>query len=253
MKYSAETLKKLSEVQNATIAHIIADGLHKYHVRIMPKNQKVPCPNFGTCPVRNCVNCASCIQSCYVIKAAMRFPWAPWDTYMDENGIVRHKPGTMFSECVNAAIYENDVARFWDEIAAALARQRSAYMRGWESGDNGTVYDVDRQNDMARRNDDKLLWSYTKTWDVVNEWIDENGPLADNNKIMFSIPFGMEIDTFNAVHNPHGLATFYVARNVAEFKAAVARGYMPCPGDCQKCIDGKRGCVAGQNVVCMAH
>lgn len=244
--YSNETLKKLTTRQNELIDAIKADGVEKYHVKVMPKNVKVPCPNYGTCPVRNCVNCASCIHECYVIKAAVRFPWAPWDTYTDDDGTTRRKPGTMWAECVNAAIYESDRARFWDEIETAFHNMRGRHMRGWESGDNMDAYDVERQDAMCRRNPTKVHWSYTKTWDAVNEYIKKHGK-ADNNIIMFSVPFGMTADD---IPNPYGMPTFMVFDTASELKAS---GRFPCPGKCQKCMDAGVGCPAGMDVGCVKH
>lgn len=244
--YSNETLKKLGNRQNEIIGRLKADGVEKLHVKIMPKNVKVPCPNYGTAPVRNCVNCSSCVHDCYVIKAAMRFPWAPWDTYTGDDGKTRRKPGAMYGECVNAAIYEEDRARFWDEIEDAFHNMRGRYMRGWESGDNGDMYDVQRQDEMCRRNPGKVHWSYTKTWDAVNDYISENGR-AENNVIMFSVPFGK---TENDIPNPYGLPTFRVYTTEEELNAS---GRFKCPGNCQVCIDAGVGCPAGMNVGCKIH
>lgn len=255
MAYSIDSLKKLAERQSELISAIVADGVDKYHVRIMAKNSKVPCPNFGTCPVRNCVNCSSCIHDCYVIKSSLRFPWAPWDTYVDADGKARRKHGAMWAQCVNAAIYENDCRRFWDEIETAFKRMRGGYMRAWESGDNLWVYDIERQDAMVKSASGKRLWSYTKTWEAVNEYMSANGgKLAEGHEIMFSVPFGMDLESFNAAHNPYNRPVFYVAPTAAAVKAAAEKyGMHVCPGNCQKCIDAGRGCPFGESSVCKAH
>ena len=247
--YSNATLKKLANIQAGLITGIIARGVENQHVKIMPKNTKVPCPNYGTSPVRNCVNCASCVHSCYVIKADVRFPWAPWDTYTDADGKIRRRPGSAYGHAVNSSIYETDRVRFWDEIEHAFLRMRGAYMRGWESGDFSDVYDVSRVDRFCRKEPEKTHWTYTKTWDAVNEYIDKNGR-ANNNIIMFSVPFGMDIETFNERHNRHGLPVFLVLPT----RDAVKRsGMWACPGKCDVCLKCRRGCVVGESAACAIH
>lgn len=60
--------------------------------------------------------------------------------------------------------------------------------------------------EVARNNPTVEFWSYTKKYHIVNAWIDENGALPANLKVVFS--HWMNSDgSFFPMHNPHNLPT----------------------------------------------
>lgn len=122
---------------------------------------------------------------------------------------------------------------------------------------SGDIIDYDyfsRMVEIARRHPDFVIWTYTKNYKVVNQYVSEHGndrhlAIPANFTVMFSEWDGMPMD------NPYNFPVFCVRlkdgnknRTAAELDAMHA-----CPGNCDICKKTHRGCVVGENTVVDEH
>lgn len=133
----------------------------------------------------------------------------------------------------NSYILEYYPEQFWREVEAAVMMAR--FFRFHIGGDfvNGDYFDHVCQ--IAIRNPSTKILAFTKKFSIVNSWIDINGPLPANLKVIFSAWPGLEMD------NRHGLTECHVVMKDGSgtFKGGDA---FECPGSCEECAMGCMGC-----------
>ena len=102
--------------------------------------------------------------------------------------------------------------------------------------------------DNARRHPDFTIWTYTKNYHVVNEWIEKHGlgSIPKNFTIMFSEWRGLKME------NPHFMPEFRVVFKDDAVKPDPAKVFY-CPGNCDVCKQLHRGCIANETVYCHEH
>ena len=93
-----------------------------------------------------------------------------------------------------------------------------------------------------------VFWTYTKSHDIVNEYVRKHGEnrrkaIPDNLSIMFSVWAGKPIN------NPYDFPVFYVFMHGQEKPA----GMFYCPSDCKWCIEHRRGCPYGESSCIEEH
>ena len=186
-------------------------------VRISDHNSKmgavasVSTPPFLSCPA----SCAgTCGVSCYAAKlAAMR-------------------PSVLRAYAINMAIAILRPDVYWSAIDAACKAVR--FFRFHVSGDIINAEYFRRMIETAEQNPGTQILCFTKRFEIVNAWMDENGALPSNLHILFS-------GWTNLVpENPHSLPE----TNVIQRGEAPEAGWTVCPGNCFDCAITGRGCWA---------
>lgn len=223
LKLAKEAEKRLVSIADpAEIKMCISAGNRKIG-RVM---------NVSLMPVLTCHNCKECKFLCYDIKACLQYP----DTVI--NARMR-----------NTVLLQRDRDLFFSRIDEKMSRRRkNKYFRWHVAGD---ILDLDyfsRMVENAKNHPDFIIWTYTKNYSVVNEYVKNHGgsiaaAIPENFHVMFSEWRGMEMQ------NPYNFPEFKV---VFKSDAVKPRGYY-CPGNCDACKAARRGCMAGETTFCHEH
>jgi len=224
----AKYIKAISEAINASKKNI--DNLH---VCISKGNQKIgKTMNVSLAPIRTCGgNCRVCKCICYDIKACMQYG------------------NVMNARARNTALQEIDRDRYFAEIDQAMKRRRANKFLRWHVG--GDIVDYDyfcRMVENAKNNPDFIVWTYTKQYHIVNQYVKEHGgsiaeAIPSNISIMFSVWKGLHCD------NPYGFSTFTC---VLKGEVWPHKTYH-CTGNCQACIDSGHGCPHQESSAVAEH
>lgn len=228
MPYKIETIAKvlrLAHEKKLVLSDVAIDEIREC---ISSGNRKIgKVMNVSLMPVMTCGNCKECKFLCYDIKACAQYPGTVIDARMR-----------------NTVLLQRDRDEFFARIDAAMSRRRKNKFFRWHVA--GDIVDGDyfsRMVENARNHPDFTIWTYTKMYHIVNEWIDKNGALPPNFHVMFSEWRGMPMD------NPHGMPEFRV---VFKDDAVKPVGHY-CPGNCDICKMFYWGCVAGETTYCNEH
>jgi len=187
-------------------------------------NRKIgKCLNVSVAPIRTCGgNCKVCMCACYDMKACMQYP----------NVLQARAKNTVL------AMYARD--DYFRQIDEVMNKRRKNKVFRWHVG--GDIPDYDyfcRMIENARNHPDFIIWTYTKQYDIVNDYVRAHGgtikaAIPDNLSIMFSVWKGLYCD------NPYGFATFTCV-DIASGET-FEDGVHHCNGACKDCITGKTGC-----------
>ena len=168
---------------------------------------------FLTCPAR-CQN--SCGVSCYAAKLAN----------LRKNVLVSYARNTAL------AMLKPDA--YFKQIDAAASAVK--YFRFHVSGDIMSADYFARMIQIVRGNPSTEFLAFTKRYEIVNSWIDANGPLPANFHVLFS---GWEnLETIN----PHALPE----TNVFETEDQTRDNWKLCGGNCFDCACRGVGCGQAQ-------
>lgn len=188
--YTLESLKKLNAHYNATIAKYSAVDVRDIKMCISAGNRKIGrVMNVSLPPVKTCANCTECKFLCYDIKACLQYP----NTVID-------------ARIRNYEILTRDRDAYFARIDAAMNRRRKNKFFRWHVA--GEIVDGDyfaRMVENARRHPDFTIWTYTKNYAVVNEYVAKHGgsrtaAIPANFHVMFSEWDGMPL--VNPYHFP---------------------------------------------------
>ena len=197
-------------------------------VSITKGNSKVPAWNVSTAPILTCANCGGCMWYCYDVRDALRYG------------------NVLDARARNTAIMRYDRAEYFRQIESIMTpRRRNKAFRWHVGGDIPDAAYFAEMIEIARRHPDWLYWTYTKRYNVVNEYLNTHGTdsLPENFRIMMSEWRGM------TMQNSFSLPEFRVI-----FKGEKApNGVWICPGACAVCLEANRGCVAGETTYCHEH
>jgi len=229
MKYAIETLRRILAVLAAMIDEFMKKPYDDLRLHISKGNRKIGrTHNFSMAPGHTCANCSECIHYCYDVKACWQY----------EN--VRK------ARAENTAMMKLDMLRTFAQIDAYISKRRThKYFRWHVSGDILSVEYFDCMVKIAKYHPDWIFWTYTKNYYAVNEWIKRNGKsaLPKNLSVMFSVWNGMPCP------NPYGMPTF----------TCIMPGMQPaenewrCPGNCEACLQARRGCPFRESSNVDAH
>lgn len=198
------------------------DGMEdgrKVDLVISDGNKKIGrCMNVSLAPILTCKRCEKCMYYCYDIKACLQY----------EN--VRK------ARAKNTALFNYSREEFFRQLWERMARKRkNKFLRFHVSGEIVDTAHFNLMVETARRFPDFTIWTYTKNYDAVNEWIAAHGSIPENFSVMFSEWKGVPID------NPYNMPVFRCA-----FTDADRIGFH-CPGNCDICKEKHCGCIAGQS------
>lgn len=204
-KFTAE-LKEWKEIVNsgAPVNITISNGNAKMglvgSVSLLP---------FITCP--NCCK-ETCGKYCYAAKLA----------------ILRSSVRKSYAKNTAVAILRPDL--YWIQVRAAAAGYR--FFRFHVSGD---IIDAAYFSEMVKTAEllpGTMFLAFTKRYSVVNDWIDKNGSLPSNLKILFSGEKNLK------PVNPYNLPETTVYKTVDEFD----NNWLTCGGNCFNCACAGLGC-----------
>lgn len=186
--------------------------------------------NVSLAPVITCGNCKECKYFCYDVKACCQY---------DNVRKARAK---------NTAIFQFSRDEFFRQVWEKMSHKRTnKYLRFHVPGE---IVDNDHLEwfiKTARRFPDFRIWTYTKMYHIVNEYVRTHGGdrscIPENLVIMFSEWKGLPIV------NPYGFPVF---RCISEDET-VPEGLHKCPGNCNACKEGKTGCIYGMSSYVFLH
>ena len=215
---TAHTLARYTTDARAALAYYMqmdADAFEHVHVTVSTGNKKLgKCLNVSLLPVITCPDCNGCARACYAIRSALRFP-AVLDSYARNTAIMMREP-----------------LRYWSEVRQSIRRHPSyTAFRFHVAGDILTEEYARHMFAVAEEFPRITFWTYTKNARVLTL---HGRPR--NLSIMQSTGFGVPFDA-----RLHG--QFHCVRAGQEAPAGVYH----CPGNCQTCVNARRGCPVNEN------
>lgn len=225
--FSIETIKKVMMTANEHKSRYESVNVTEIKMCISTGNTKIgKVMNVSLMPIMTCGHCEHCMGYCYDVKACVRYP----DTVI--NARMR-----------NTVILQRDRDLYFDTIIKRIARRRKNLFFRWHvAGDIVDIDYLDRMVKIARMFPNWTFWTYTKMYDLVNEYVAANGgnretAIPSNLAVMFSEWSGQDMP------NPYNFPKFSCRLKSEADK--VMTGYH-CTGNCDVCKAGKCGCVVGQ-------
>lgn len=213
-----ETYKKYENVDVKDIQLCISEGNSK-----IGKAMNVSLP-----PILTCANCKECKYLCYDIKACNQY-----------------SKNVVDARIRNLAVLHKNRDEYFNRIDQKMTRRRTnKFLRFHVAGDILDIDYFDRMVKLAAKHPDFKVWTYTKNYKTVNEWVDKHGmtSIPKNLTVMFSEWRGVPMQ------NPHGFPEFRVV-----FKDEKKPKGFYCPGNCDVCKSKNLGCIANKTVYCMEH
>ena len=203
-----------------------ADQLHVYFAKGNSKTG-LAVPSVSLIPVYNCSNCKLCSGLCYDLRNDCCYP------------------GCRDWRAVNAAIFEADPDRYFNEINEGVKTFR--FFRWHIGGDIESAYYLKKMVWIAEENPHCEFLAFTKSFDIVNDYLDEY-KFPKNLHMIFSAWVGLDMN------NRHNLPT----SNPLFFDGSTTAhdGARYCSGNCTDCARAGDGCWAmknGDEVIFPAH
>lgn len=181
-------------------------------------------------PIFDCPNCDGCCTLCYDIRnVCFRTP-------------------VMRDRAKNSAIHKVNPERYWKEIGMQLVLQNVEILRINVGGDL-TYEDFGYVNNMAAQHPDVTFQFFTKNYDGINKWLDENEDFESNVQAIMSVWKDMPYS------NPHRIPESHLLWADGSTTAPEYGAYF-CKGNCSNCKLMGEGCFAlkkGECVVLSAH
>lgn len=171
-------------------------------------------PSVSTLPLITCpaVCKSSCGADCYAARD------------------INRKPNVLNSYAYNTALALDNMDLYFSSISIACAMFR--FFRWHVSGDIINKKYFCGMVTVANNNPHCEFLAFTKRYNVVNDWIAENGELPKNLHIIFSGWFNLE------PVNPYNLPV----TNVFDNENPPAENWLVCGGNCTECICRGVGC-----------
>ena len=139
----------------------------------------------------------------------------------------------------NLTIYNRDSVDFWEQVRFKIKHNPLPLFRFFDAGDIPSYEFFCGMVELAKDFPNIKFMSFTKKYDIVNDWIEANGNLPDNLNIIFSAwHIGWEVD------NPYGMPVAYVDFTDKTLNPEFPKGTTGCPNQkdktitcsvCQKC------------------
>lgn len=198
------------------------------HVTISKGNIKVGGIMSVSLPPRTTCKHCGCWDTCYAVGMCMRFR------------TVRE------SYDKNLRILLDNPEQFWREVEATIMTQR--FFRWHVSGDIVNYDYFVNMVDIAKRNPHCEQICFTKKYEIVNKYIDDNGELPSNLHMMFSAWRDLKMN------NPHNLPECHI--RYLDGTRTEREGAILCGGNCETCAVTNKGCFGvknGEQIVIEEH
>ena len=216
--YTPEILGKFSETLRAANSKVESGDDLK--VRISASNSKMGnVASVSTLPYITCnARCKdTCGAKCYAAKLA------------------NMRPSVLYAYAINTALASKRPDIYWNAIDLECKAVR--YFRFHVSGDIMNAEYFRRMIETAKNNPGTEILCFTKQYEIVNQWIDENGAIPQNMHILFSEWCNLESI------NPHNMPKTNVFRSENNIKP----DWKLCGGNCFNCACRGVGCWQAQN------
>lgn len=197
-------------------------------VKISSGNSKMgSVPSVSLPSIKTCRQCA-CQSKCYAQK------------------LERLRPAVRNAYQHNLDVLINEPETYWREVEASVMMSR--FFRFHVSGDIPTAEYLANMVAVAGRNSHCEILCFTKRYEMVNEFIEQNGELPSNLHMIFSGWIGLDMV------NPFSLPEAHV--RYRDGSTTACDNAVECGGNCTECamIDG--GCwnlQKGQQVIFNEH
>ena len=189
------------------------------HVTISNGNSKMGrIPSVSTLPFITCPPCCKCTcgEKCYAAKLAIL------------------RPCVLASYAKNTAIAIKQPERYFMEIESVMSI--SKYFRFHVSGDIMNRAYFSRMIQACIHNPNCQVLVFTKQYEIVNKWIEDQGKLPDNMHLLFSGWEGLKPE------NPYNLPETNVFG-----KEGPTETWLVCGGNCENCACRGLGCWQAKN------
>lgn len=162
------------------------ENINNIHVRLQQGNNKTGknCWTVSLIPIADCPNCSGCKNQCYDIIN------------------VCFQPKVKTDRARNSAIRKADIERFWNEVNMGVKLNSVMELRINVGGDL-EYKDFFYINKIAKENPKCQILFFTKTYDDINKYLDEN-EFESNVHAIMSAWENMEMD------NRHNLPVSHV-------------------------------------------
>ena len=194
-------------------------------------NSKIgKCINVSLAPIITCGNCKECKCFCYDVKACLQYK------------------NVRAARATNTALFMYSRDEFFRQLHEKMKKQKgNKFLRFHVSGEIIDLDHFSRMVETAKAFPDFKIWTYTKMYHIVNEYIRIHGGnkncIPKNFSVMFSEWKGLPIV------NPYNMPTFRCVYP-EEQKPVNA---MHCPGNCDICKYNNVGCVVGMSCYVDLH
>ena len=201
------------------------------HIKLQQGNSKTG-KNVYTVsliPIADCCNCKECKKECYDILN------------------VCFQPNVQLDRARNSAVHKADINRFWEEVSYGIKYNCVQCLRINVGGDI-CKEDLPMINNVAKDNPKCDILFFTKNYDAVNEFLNEN-KFENNVQCIFSAWKNTEME------NRYNLPVSHVLYENGE-TTAPEYGSIFCNGNCAKCHYNEEGCFTlknGESVIFPAH
>lgn len=197
-------------------------------VKISKGNSKLGAiPSVSLPSVKTCRQCA-CREKCYAQK------------------LERIRSSVRSAYQHNLEVLVNEPTTYWREVEASVMMSR--FFRFHVSGDIPTAEYLENMVAIAGRNSHCEILCFTKRYEMVNEFIQQNGELPSNLHMIFSGWVGLEMV------NPFSLPEAHV--RYRDGSTTAREDAVECGGNCTECALTEGGCwnlQKGQQVVFNEH
>ena len=197
-------------------------------VKISSGNSKMgSVPSVSLPSIKTCRQCA-CQSKCYAQK------------------LERLRPAVRNAYQHNLEVLINEPETYWREVEASVMMSR--FFRFHVSGDIPTAKYLANMVAVAGRNSHCEILCFTKRYEMVNEFIEQNGELPSNLHMVFSGWVGL-----NMV-NPFALPEAHV--RYRDGSTTARDDAVECGGNCTECALTDGGCwnlQKGQQVIFNEH
>ena len=197
-------------------------------VKISSGNSKMgSVPSVSLPSIKTCRQCA-CQSKCYAQK------------------LERLRPAVRNAYQHNLEVLINEPETYWREVEASVMMSR--FFRFHVSGDIPTAEYLANMVAVAGRNSHCEILCFTKRYEMVNEFIEQNGELPSNLHMIFSGWIGLDMV------NPFSLPEAHV--RYRDGSTTACDNAVECGGNCTECALTDGGCwnlQKGQQVVFNEH
>lgn len=230
--FKPETVKKITKNLSEGVKlyrKYLEDG-KQIKLVISSGNSKIgKCMNVSLAPIITCGNCKECKCFCYDVKACLQYK------------------NVRIARAKNTALFRHDRENFFRQLWERMGHKKTnKFLRFHVSGEIADINHLEYMIETARRFPDFVIWTYTKMYWIVNEYIRIHGGnkncIPENFSIMYSEWKGLPID------NPYNMPVFRCVYPEEEKPDC-----MKCPGNCDTCKANNIGCVAAQSVYADLH
>lgn len=173
-------------------------------------------PTINMPPIVTCRKNCPCAKNCYACKGNFARFESVKKTMQD-----------------NLHLYKNNNVMFFDDVNEFLQNGLTIYKYlRWHSA--GDIVDANYflgMVEIAKANPLTRFLAFTKKFEIVNEYIKNNGELPQNLRIVFSA-----WDKDFKVENPYNLPVAYIDLKDKSKNAKIPETAIPCNGNCEKCL-----------------